>query len=98
MNKLIIVCFLLIVSFQPAKASEPDDLGMFKGRKRSELPDNYREINTRAKLKAFLTSLETVPDNARTTKIDGQTYHCVNRGGYDLYSGMKISDMRCWQK
>jgi hypothetical protein len=98
MNKLVIVCLLLTVNSQGVIASEPDNLGMFKGRKRSELPDNYREINTPAKLKAFQQELETVPKNARTTKIDGETYHCVNRGGHDLLSGMRVSDMRCWQK
>ena len=39
--------------------AHPDNLGMFKGRKRSELPDNYREINTPAKLEAFRKSLDT---------------------------------------
>ncbi len=101
MNKLVIVFFLFIFSSQGLKASEPsepNDLGMFKGRKRSELPDNYREINTPAKLEGFRKSLETVPDNARITKIDGQTYRCTDRGGHDLESGMRVYDMRCWQK
>ena len=72
------------------QASEPDDLGMFKGRARNELPDNYREINTPAKLEAFRKILETVPKNARITKINGQTYRCIDRGGHDLDDAIYI--------
>jgi len=78
--------------------AQPDDLGMFKGRKRSELPDNYREINTPAKLEAFRKSLKMVPKNARKTKIDGQTYRCIDRGGHDLDNGVEVYDMRCWKQ
>jgi hypothetical protein len=98
MIKACLLTIAIILSLGAIVQAQPDDFGMYKGRKRSELPDNYREINTPAKLKAFMTSLETVPKNARTTKIDGQTYRCLDRGGYDLLSGMKVSDMRCWQK
>jgi hypothetical protein len=98
MQKVCLLAISINLSLAAIVQAQPDDLGMFKGRKRSELPDNYREINTPAKLKAFMTSLETVPKNARTTKIDGQTYYCLDRGGYDLLSGMRVSDMRCWHK
>jgi hypothetical protein len=98
MKKVCLLAIAITLSLAAIVQAQPNDLGMFKGRKRSELPDNYREINTPAKLKAFQEELETVPKNARITKIDGQTYHCVNRGGHDLLSGMKVSDMRCWQK
>jgi hypothetical protein len=98
MTKVCLLAIAITLSLTAIVQAQPEDPGIFKGRKRSELPDNYREINTPAKLKAFMTSLETVPKNARITKIDGQTYHCTDRGGYDLMSGMRVSDMRCWQK
>jgi hypothetical protein len=98
MIKICLLTITITLSLTAIVQAQPDDLGMFKGRKRSELPDNYREINTPAKLKAFMTSLEIVPKNAVKTKINGQTQYCLDRGGYDLMSGMKISDMRCWQK
>jgi hypothetical protein len=59
---------------------------------------NYREINTPAKLSAFYEKLKVIPKSAVMTKIDGQTYFCENRGGHDLDNGMKITDLRCWQK
>lgn len=98
MKKVCLLTIAITLSLTALVQAQPDDLGVFKGRTRNELPDNYREINTPAKLKAFMTSLETVPKNARITKIDGQTYYCSDRGGYDLMSGMRVSDMRCWQK
>jgi hypothetical protein len=98
MTKVCLLTIAITLSLTAIVQAQPDDLGMFKGRKRSELPDNYREINTPAKLEAFRKSLETIPKNARITKIDGQTYRCVDRGGHDLNSGMKVYDMRCWQK
>ena len=95
------VSFLTIaitLSLTAIVQAQPDNLGMFNGRKRSELPDNYREINTPAKLEAFRKSLETVPKNARITKIDGQTYRCIDRGGHDLDNGVEVYDMRCWKR
>ena len=96
------VSFLTIaitLSLTPlVQASEPDDPGMFKGRDRSELPDNYREIDTPSKLEAFRKSLEIIPKNARVTQINGQTYRCIDRGGHDLDNGLEVYDMRCWQK
>jgi hypothetical protein len=99
-NRLAIVILLLTLGFSAAKASETDELqlGMFKGRKLSQLPDNYREINSPAKLEKFRKSLEIVPKNAVITKIDGQTYSCEDRGGHDLENGMQVVDSRCWKK
>ncbi|NJR31545.1 MAG: hypothetical protein HC778_00100 [Chamaesiphon sp. CSU_1_12] len=88
---------MVVIGFPEAKASEQNDLGMFKGRKLSELPDYYRDINTPSKLEAYRKKLEAVPQNAVVTKIDGQTYRCIDRGGHDLESGMKVYDMRCWK-
>ena len=86
------------MSSQGATGSEPSDLGIFNRRKRSELPDNYREINTPNKLETFRKSLEIIPKNAVITKINGKTYLCVDRGGHDLENGMEVYDMRCWKQ
>jgi hypothetical protein len=98
MKKVCLLAIAINLSLAAIVQAQPDDLGMFKGYDRSELPDNYREINTPRKLEAFRKSLETVPKSAATTKIDGQTYRCENRGGHDLDNGMRVYDMRCWQK
>jgi hypothetical protein len=98
MQKVCLLAIAINLSLAAIVQAQPDDLGMFKGRKRSELPDNYREINTPAKLEAFRKSLETVPKNATITKIDGKTYRCEDRGGHDLDNGIRVYDMRCWQK
>ncbi len=99
MKKVCLLTIAITLSLAAiVQASEPDDLGMFKGRDQSELPDNYREINTPAKLEAFRKSLETVPKNARITKINGQTYRCIDRGGHDLDNSLEVYDMRCWKQ
>ena len=98
MKKVSLLTIAITLSLAAIVQAQPDDLGMFKGRKRSELPDNYREINTPAKLEAFRKSLKMVPKNARKTKIDGQTYHCIDRGGHDLDNGVEVYDMRCWKQ
>jgi hypothetical protein len=99
MNNLIIVGMLLLIAGIHAQAGASDsDLGMFAGSKTSELPDYYREINTPVKLKTYQLKLEAIPKNAVVTKIDGQAYHCIDRGGHDLASGLKVSDFRCWKK
>ena len=98
MKKICLLTIAITLSLATIVQAQPDDLGMFKGRKRSELPDNYREINTPLKLEAFRKSLETVPKNARITKINGQTYRCIDRGGHDLDNGAEVYDMRCWKQ
>ena len=98
MKKVCLLTIAITLSLATIVQAQPDDLGMFKGRKRSELPDNYREINTPKKLEAFRKSLERVPKNAKITKIDGQTYRCIDRGGHDLDNGIEVYDMRCWKQ
>ena len=98
MRKVCLLTTVLTLSLAQLVQAQANDLGMFAGRKVSELPDYYREINTPAKLKAYQDRLEIVPKNAVVTKIDGQTYHCIDRGGFDLLSGMKVNDLRCWKR
>ena len=91
MKKVFLLTIAITLSLAAIVQAQPDDPGMFKGRNRSELPDNYREINTPSKLEAFRKSLKIVPKNAKKTKIDGQTYRCVDRGGHDLDNRVETS-------